>query len=85
MENFFDVATLEEVEEFFEDITPEEITEMEEFYKKAPDANCQRLFELYLMRGDKKTAFYYYDKISEGTSKLTLYNIAYKKWETLTD
>lgn len=85
MENFFDVATPEEVKEIFGEIDAEDIALWREIYQKSPDGNYGRLFELYLMRDDKETAFHYYNKISDVPYKIDLYNTVYMPWDVVMD
>lgn len=74
MENFFDVATPEELREWYEEeLTEEEIAENRKLNEQFPDSNYADLFNLYLYRGNKEMANYYLDKIEDKKYKRSIY------------
>ena len=64
MENFFDIATPEELKGFFgETPTPEDIRIHRDLSLKNADYNFRHLYLMYCGRGDKEKAKKYLDKI----------------------
>lgn len=82
MENFFDVATKEELKEFYDDeFTLEQIKREKQQFEKWPDTNFAQLFRLYLLRGDKEKAFSYLEKISDKNYRYDMYHTFYAPLE----
>lgn len=79
MENYFDIATPEELEEDYGyKPTPEQIHRDKLIYEENPDSNFQSLFWLFLQRGDSNRADIYYNKIQDPQMKLDAYLMAYE-------
>lgn len=71
MENFFDVATPEELESFYGYVpAKEEVAEDRNAYANDRDCNLQHLYWLYMDRGDEKTAKHYFNMIEDWQRKL---------------
>lgn len=75
MENFFDVATPEEIQELWGDeeddetYTPEEIAQLKKMNNDDPDKNCEDLIYLYLLRKDELKALYCLNQIQDPDRK----------------
>ena len=79
MELYVDIATPEELERHFGyPPSPEEISLEREFCLKDPDGNYQDLYLLYLVRGDKKTAQIYLNKIKDPRRRRSALMIAHE-------
>lgn len=81
MENYFDIATEQEIAERFptDSLRPEWLAQCRESAEKYPDRNCALLAGLWFSRGDRKKADYYLDQIKDERERLdvaiTLYEL----------
>lgn len=86
MINYFDVATPEEVEEFYGYVpTAEEIAEARDALTRDLDANAAHLAYLFADRGDYAQASLYLDQIQDDltladTGRMLGHDSAYLEW-----
>lgn len=79
MENYFDIATPEEIEERYDEkLTSEEIKELRLNLERQPDINYQYLFLLFIDRGENDKANYYLEQIKDPMIKLNATMLAYE-------
>ncbi|MFI3271834.1 MAG: hypothetical protein R3Y11_07020 [Pseudomonadota bacterium] len=85
MENFFDIATPEEVSAAYEDFTAEELAFKRETLLASPDHNRERLAFLFADRGDFAEGCKNLDAIVDGflradVGRMLAHDIAYLDW-----
>lgn len=81
MENYFDIATPEEIaKQYPEGLSEKQMDFLRQHIKEHPDSNLVRLAYLYWGRGDREKAEYYRQQIKDPIRRLsvgiTLYELS---------